>query len=65
MIIEIGALVIIKVNFQLSRNIRITEGDYGIVIGYPAEESTCIFDYLVVCNGINIFLFKSEIELVN
>ena len=43
---------------------RIKEGDYGIVIGYPVEESASIFDYLVVCNGINIFLFKNEIELV-
>jgi len=65
MIIEIGALVIIKANFQLSKTMRIKEGDYGIVIGYPVEESASIFDYLVVCNGINIFLFKSEIELVN
>ena len=65
MLIEIGALVRIKVNFQLSRTVRIKEGDYGIVIGYPDEESAPIFDYLVVCNGINIFLFKNEIELVN
>ncbi len=65
MIAEVGTLVIIKVDFRLSRHIRITEGDYGIIIGYPTEESASLFDYLVACNGINIFLFKHEIELVN
>ena len=65
MTIQVGDLVIIKVNFQLSKDTVIKEGDYGIVIGYPTEESSSIFDFLVVCNAINIFLFKTEIELVN
>ena len=64
MIIEIGALVRIKVNFQLSKTMRIKEGDYGIIIGYPEEASASIFDYLVVCNGIQIYLFKYEVELI-
>jgi len=65
MMIEIGALVIIRIDFQLSKNIMIREGDYGIIIGYPEEESNAIFDYLVVCNGVQIYLFKYEVELVN
>jgi len=62
--IEIGALVKVNIDFQLSRSITIKEGDYGIVIGYPIDESCVIFDYLVVCNGVRIYLFKYEIELV-
>ena len=56
--------MVIRINFQLSRNLRILEGDYGIVIGYPEEESTDVFDYIVVSGGIKIYLFKHEIELV-
>ncbi len=62
---EIGSLVTIKVDFQLSRDMVIREGDYGIIIGYAEEESCAVFDYLVVCNGIEIYLFNYEIELVN
>ena len=62
---EIGSLVIIKVDFQLSRSMMINQGDYGIIIGYAEEESCVVFDYLVACNGIEIYLFKYEIELVN
>ena len=56
--------MIVKVNFQLSRNLKIFEGDYGIIIGYPTKESSLVFDYLVVCNGIEIYLFKHELQLV-
>ena len=42
----------------------VKEGDYGIVIGYAEEESCAVFDYLVVCNGIQIYLFNYEVELV-
>ena len=42
MIAQIGALIIVKVNFQLSRQITISGGDYGI----------------------EIFLFKHEMQLV-
>ena len=62
---KIGDLVVVRVNFQLSRNIRIKDGDYGIIIGYPTEESNLIFDYLVSCNGITIYLFKNELQLVS
>ena len=62
---KIGTLVIVRVNFQLSREIKISEGDYGIIIGYPTEESNSLFDYLVSCNGTTIYLFKRELELVN
>jgi len=64
MLAKIGSLVIVKVNFQLSRNLKIFEGDYGIIIGYPTKESSLVFDYLVVCNGIEIYLFKHELQLV-
>ena len=62
--IEIGALIKIKIDFKLSRSLAIREGDYGIVIGYAEEESCAVFDYLVVCNGIQIYLFNYEVELV-
>jgi len=65
MLLEIGSLVRINVNFQLSKGIRITEGDYGIIIAYPVGEAATLFDYLAVCNGIEIYLFNYEIELVN
>ena len=61
---EIGSLVKIKIDFQLSRNLSIRQGDYGIILGYAIEESCAVFDYLVLCNGIEIYLFKYELELV-
>lgn len=64
MLAEIGALVKVRVNFQLSRNLKILDGDYGIIIGYAKDESCSLFDYLVVCNGVRIYLFKHEIILV-
>ncbi len=65
MLLEIGSLVRVNVDFKLSKGIRISQGDYGIIIQYPTEEFACVFDYLVVCNGIEIYLFNYEIELVN
>tara|TARA_B100000963_G_C22628771_1_gene673800 strand:- start:2197 stop:2373 length:177 start_codon:yes stop_codon:yes gene_type:complete len=57
--------VIVKVNLQLSSDIKILDGDYGIIIGHPTEESASLFDYLVICNGVEVYLFKHEIILVN
>jgi len=64
MIVPIGSLVIININFRFSRHERIDEGDYGIVIGYPTSRSEYIFDYVVESNGITVFLFKHEVTLV-
>jgi hypothetical protein len=65
MLEKIGALVIVKANFQLSKNQKICDGDYGISNWISDRANHCsLFDYLVVCNGIEIFLFKHEMELV-
>ena len=63
--VPIGSLVKIKINFQFSRENKIVPGDYAIVTGYPSEESTQPFDYIVDCKGITVFLFKHELQLVN
>jgi hypothetical protein len=65
MLVAIGSLVTINVDFELTSKIKISKGDYAIVIGYPTEDSSSIFDYLAVCNGVEVYLFKYEIELVN
>ena len=54
----------VMVDFQLSRNVKIIQGDYGIIIGHTKEDYCNVFDYLVACNGIQIYLFNYEIELV-
>jgi hypothetical protein len=61
---KIGSLVRVMVDFQLSRNIKIMQGDYGIIIGHTKKDYGNVFDYLVACNGIQIYLFNYEIELV-
>ena len=61
---KIGSLIRIKIRMQLSRHEVICEGDYGIIIDKDHEANPVRFDYLVVVNGIECFVFKDEIELV-
>ena len=60
--IKIGSLVKVKIRLYFSLEKRIKDGDYAIVVGYADGD---MFDYLVECNGTRLFVFKSEIQLVN
>ena len=62
---EIGSLIRIKIRMQLSRHDVIKVGDYGIIISNDYETNPVRFDYLVVVNGIECYVFKNEIELVS
>ena len=61
---NIGSLIRIKIRMQLTREDIIKEGDYGIIIGEDNIGDHLRFDYLVVVNGIECFVFMDEIELV-
>ena len=62
--IKIGSLVKINIRLYFSKEKRVEPGDYAIVLAYPDSASTKGFDYLVDCNGIHLFVFKNELQLV-
>lgn len=62
---KIGDLIKMKISMQFSREEHILIGDYGIVIQTTVSEGNPIpFDYLVCVNGIDLFVFSEEIELI-
>ena len=64
--VKIGSLIMILTDVELIDGTKIIEGDIGVIIGCIEENpnpNLRNFDYLVLVNGIELFVFSNEIEL--
>jgi len=62
---KIGDLVKLRIELRFSKEQVINIGDYGIIVANDLWEGNPVpFDYLIIVNGIEILVFKGEVDLV-
>ena len=62
---KVGDLVKMRIEMRFSREQVVNIGDFGIVVAVELWEGNPVpFDYLIIVNGIEILVFKEEVELV-
>ena len=65
MLMKVGTLVSSLVNFDLIDGTKVSEGDIGIILENElaaSEHFFTDFDYKIVINSREIYVFKDEIE---